>query len=46
MPPRPAPPPGGETAPETVKTISLRIVGYTYPGKDVPALDDISMPCM
>ncbi|MFJ9417932.1 ATP-binding cassette domain-containing protein [Streptomyces sp. NPDC101227] len=31
------------TAPETVKTITLRSVSYTYPGKDTPALDDVSM---
>ncbi|MFJ9853206.1 ATP-binding cassette domain-containing protein [Streptomyces sp. NPDC101150] len=31
------------TAPETVKTITLRGVSYTYPGKDTPALDDVSM---
>ncbi|WP_327327590.1 ABC transporter ATP-binding protein/permease [Streptomyces sp. NBC_01210] len=31
------------TAPETVKTITLQDVTYTYPGKDAPALDRVSM---
>ncbi|MFJ5798301.1 ATP-binding cassette domain-containing protein [Streptomyces decoyicus] len=32
-----------QTAPESVKTVSLRNVSYTYPEKDTPALKDISM---
>ncbi|WP_326615909.1 ABC transporter ATP-binding protein/permease [Streptomyces decoyicus] len=31
------------TAPESVKTVSLRNVSYTYPEKETPALKDISM---
>ncbi|MGW7579438.1 ATP-binding cassette domain-containing protein [Streptomyces sp. NPDC054765] len=31
------------TASESVRTITLRNVSYTYPGKDTPALDDISL---
>ncbi|GAA3368463.1 ABC transporter ATP-binding protein [Streptomyces sannanensis] len=31
------------TAPATVETISLQDVTYTYPGKDTPALDRVSM---
>ncbi|MGW7486289.1 ABC transporter ATP-binding protein [Streptomyces sp. NPDC054786] len=34
---------GKRTAPETVTAITLRNVSYTYPGKDSPALDDISL---
>ncbi|MEV6566704.1 ABC transporter ATP-binding protein [Streptomyces kronopolitis] len=34
---------GQRKAPDTVKTITLRNVSYTYPGKDAPALDDISL---
>lgn len=30
-------------APDQVKTISLEDVGFTYPGKDAPALDGISL---
>ncbi|WP_331718038.1 ABC transporter ATP-binding protein/permease (plasmid) [[Kitasatospora] papulosa] len=33
----------GRPAPEAVKTISLENVSFTYPGKDAPALDGISM---
>ncbi|MER5968368.1 ATP-binding cassette domain-containing protein [Streptomyces sp. NPDC002055] len=33
----------GPAAPESVRTISLKDVSYTYPGKDVPALNGISM---
>ncbi|MGW7245144.1 ATP-binding cassette domain-containing protein [Streptomyces decoyicus] len=31
------------TAPESVKTVSLQNVSYTYPEKETPALKDISM---
>ncbi|MGX1851116.1 ABC transporter ATP-binding protein [Streptomyces sp. NPDC055299] len=34
---------GKQAAPETVKAITLRNVRYTYPGKDSPALDDVSL---
>ncbi|MFI9048176.1 ATP-binding cassette domain-containing protein [Streptomyces sp. NPDC053427] len=34
---------GRQAAPGTVKAITLRNVSYTYPGKDIPALDGISM---
>ncbi|MFF8785216.1 ABC transporter ATP-binding protein [Streptomyces sp. NPDC015125] len=34
---------GKQAAPETVKAITLRNVRYTYPGKDTPALDDVSL---
>lgn len=33
----------GLQAPETVKTITLDDVSFTYPGKDTPALDGISL---
>jgi ABC-type multidrug transport system fused ATPase/permease subunit len=33
----------GTPAPQTVTTITLNDVHYTYPGKDTPALDGISM---
>ncbi|MDQ0765553.1 ATP-binding cassette domain-containing protein [Streptomyces canus] len=33
----------GLPAPETVKTITLEDVSFTYPGKDTPALNGISM---
>ncbi|MEV5126995.1 ABC transporter ATP-binding protein [Streptomyces decoyicus] len=32
-----------QTAPESVKTVSLQNVSYTYPEKETPALKDISM---
>ncbi|MEU3993153.1 hypothetical protein AB0F24_33165 [Streptomyces platensis] len=35
--------PRRQVPPETAKTITLRNVSYTYPGKDTPALDDISL---
>ncbi|WP_066954301.1 ABC transporter ATP-binding protein [Streptomyces lushanensis] len=31
------------TAPETVRTIALDNVSFTYPGKDTPALDGVSL---
>ncbi|MEV7197562.1 ABC transporter ATP-binding protein [Streptomyces sp. NPDC093510] len=33
----------GRPAPPTVKEITLSNVTYTYPGKETPALDDVSM---